>query len=344
MIGSIYKISFNNSTKSYIGQTIKLPEKRLEEHIKAANRGSDFAIHRAIRKYGVENILFEVINEFSLYSKLDSKQFILDEKEIFYIDFFDTFGKNGYNLTKGGEGSLGRKISNETRQLMSEKTKGRIVSEETKEKLRESARNRPEVTQKTKDKLSRANKGKVTVKDDENNIFVVSVDNKDYLNGSLTPIAKGTKRTEKQLEKMSKIHKNKVMVEIEGKLVKIDRDDNRIISGELKITSNIKGLSILSEEEKLKRSDKMTKNNPNAIIVEIFDKNGELRFTSKGSFIKFLKENNLPNSLYGSQRNGGSTIGNTPNSKSRLINQGYKEFIGWKAIKKEQNVRINRKI
>ena len=333
MLGSIYKISFNNTLKAYVGQTIKQPKDRLNEHIKSSIRGSEFAIHRAIRKYGVENIIFDVIDSFPLYSDLETKEFILDAKEIHYIDFFSTFGEHGYNLTKGGEGSLGREVSEYTRKLMSEKAKGRIVSEETKEKLRESTKNRPKMTQITKDKLSKTNKGKVTVRNGKGDVLVVDIENEDYKKGNLVPISKGTKRTKESLKKMSKVHKNKVMVEIEGKLTKIDRNDKRIINGELKVTSNIKGLSIHSDEEKNKRSKKMTNNNPNAITVNIFDENDILRFTSDKSFTKFLKENNLPNSLYESQRNNGSIIGNTPNSKSRLINQGYGKYIGWKAVK-----------
>lgn len=341
MLGSIYKISFKDSLKGYVGQTIKEPNDRLNEHIKSANRGSELAIHRAIRKHGVENIVFEIIELLPLYSDLEKQEFILDNKEIYYIDFFGTFGKNGYNLTKGGEGSLGREVSNYTRRLMSEKVKGRIVSDETKNKISvsqlERYKNNPR-SKETSNKLSKANKGKVTVRNNEGVVMVVDVENEDYKNGKLVHISKNTKRTEEQLEKMSKVHKNKVMVEIDGKLTKIDRTDKRILDGELTITSNTKGLSIHSEDEKLKRSNRMTKNNPNAIIVEILNERGDIMFTSEGSFSKFLKENNLPNSLYESQRNGGTVIGNTPNSKARLTNQGYKNYIGWKAIKKENNV------
>jgi len=48
----------------------------------------------------------------------------LDELEIFYIDYFDTFN-NGYNLTTGGEGSLGRVTTEETKRKISEGNKGK---------------------------------------------------------------------------------------------------------------------------------------------------------------------------------------------------------------------------
>ena len=334
MLGYIYKISFINSSKSYIGQTIKNPHKRLKIHIQTADRGSGCALHKAIIKYGTGNILFDIIEECPLYCNIHDKQFTLDEKEKYYIKLYDTFGKNGYNLTKGGEGSIGREISDETRKRLSSRATGRKLSDETKALISKSSKNKI-FTQDTRDKLSKANKGKITVKDEYGHVFTTYADDENYINGAYVAASKGTKRTQEQLEKMSKVHKNKVMVEIDGSLVKINRDDIRIINGELSITSNVKGLSIHSTEEKLKRSVKMMENNPNAIIVDIFDNDGLHKFVSTGNFINFLKENGLPHSLAASYRNNGTTIGRTPQTKAKLINNGYEKYVGWKAIKRD---------
>lgn len=54
-------------------------------------------IKYAFHKYGVDNFIFEVLEE--------CKQEELNEKEQYWIKYFDTF-ENGYNLTLGGDGTL----------------------------------------------------------------------------------------------------------------------------------------------------------------------------------------------------------------------------------------------
>ena len=48
-----------------------------------------------MRKYGIENFELLVVEE--------CPDTIVDEREIFWIEFYQSF-KNGYNATKGGEG------------------------------------------------------------------------------------------------------------------------------------------------------------------------------------------------------------------------------------------------
>lgn len=92
MIG-IYKITNKINNKCYIGQSRNI-ERRWKRHIQENN---DSAIHRAIKKYGVENFSFEVIEECSTEE--------LDKKEIYWINFYNSIDKEkGYNLTLGGLG------------------------------------------------------------------------------------------------------------------------------------------------------------------------------------------------------------------------------------------------
>ena len=63
----IYKITNIINNKSYIGQTIKTAEERWKEH-KAHAFGShpndqNKTLYKAIRKYGVENFTFEVLQD-----------------------------------------------------------------------------------------------------------------------------------------------------------------------------------------------------------------------------------------------------------------------------------------
>lgn len=91
----IYKITnlAKESQNIYIGQSSNI-EKRWQNHLSDLNL--DRPLYRAIKKYGVENFKFEII-EICLVSELD-------EREIYWINYYDSFF-NGYNLTLGGNGS-----------------------------------------------------------------------------------------------------------------------------------------------------------------------------------------------------------------------------------------------
>lgn len=106
----IYKISFplELSTKVYIGQT-KDPIKRQWQHKNNAKNKHNNAIYRAMRKYGIENTIFEVI------ATVLNEEYA-NESEIYLIHQYDSFN-NGYNETLGGYGGgmMGKKHSKETK-------------------------------------------------------------------------------------------------------------------------------------------------------------------------------------------------------------------------------------
>lgn len=86
----IYKITYNKDGRCYIGQSINI-EHRLKEHKKC--EGQSY-IHNAIKKYGLSNFTFEVVEECSRQE--------LDEKERYWIKFYNSY-ENGFNQTKGGQ-------------------------------------------------------------------------------------------------------------------------------------------------------------------------------------------------------------------------------------------------
>ena len=102
--GIVYKAT-SPSGKSYIGITQQTFQTRKLEHLRRSKSGSTKAFHNAIRKYGEENIKWEVIDKVDKWEKLE-------EIEMFYIQKFDTY-RNGYNMTLGGDGTIGYKQSEE---------------------------------------------------------------------------------------------------------------------------------------------------------------------------------------------------------------------------------------
>ena len=88
MIG-IYKITNKTNKKSYIGQS-KHIKRKWREHVNGLENST---ISNAIKKYGEGNFSFEVLELCTIEE--------LNDKEIYYIKKFKTFGK-GYNMTGNG--------------------------------------------------------------------------------------------------------------------------------------------------------------------------------------------------------------------------------------------------
>lgn len=124
----IYRIINGVNGKVYIGQTVRSVKERFNEHVCRAKKGCEYALHRAICKYGEDN--FSIIEVCRCESKMQS-----DEAEKFYINHFKTKIPNGYNLTAGGDGRLDFSHSKETREKMSKSAMGKEVSKETRAKL-----------------------------------------------------------------------------------------------------------------------------------------------------------------------------------------------------------------
>lgn len=109
----IYKITNKYTGTSYIGKTIRTIEMRLQEHHRDCQKyeNSNIPLYNAIQKYGWDSFNIEIIEQ-------DIPNNQIDEKEQFYISFYDTYN-NGYNATKGGDG--GRTVSkltpNEAKQI-----------------------------------------------------------------------------------------------------------------------------------------------------------------------------------------------------------------------------------
>lgn len=146
----IYMATNQINGKSYVGQTVGSLAKRKGRHIyNALNKIDSYYFHNSIRKYGKDNFEWVI-----LHDDITDIEF-LNELEIFYIGYYDTFDK-GYNFNMGGSNAL---HTEETKRKMSESKKGKHHSEETKKKMSESKKGK-KVSEETKRKLSKSSKGK----------------------------------------------------------------------------------------------------------------------------------------------------------------------------------------
>lgn len=91
-LGCIYMYTNKINGKKYIGQTTCSLKRRHAQHVCQNETYFD----RALNKYGAENFELEVIED----NIFDENE--LNDKEIYYINKFDTFN-NGYNMTRGGD-------------------------------------------------------------------------------------------------------------------------------------------------------------------------------------------------------------------------------------------------
>ena len=100
MIG-IYKFQNQINNHIYIGQSINI-EKRYKDHMYAAYNpnASDYnsQFHQAIRKYGIENFSFEILEQ---VPEEEYSRELINFLECHYIELYDSY-HNGYNATPGG--------------------------------------------------------------------------------------------------------------------------------------------------------------------------------------------------------------------------------------------------
>lgn len=154
--GTIYKITNIKTGKVYIGKTTRSLNDRLQGHINSADRGDNFKLSRAIRKYGKENFIIEPIGFAEIRDELN-------EKEVYYINEYKSL-ETGYNMTIGGEG--GNTYIDKSDEEM------KAISEKISAALRKNNGNRGQLigpkngmygkhhTPEVKERMSRALKGK----------------------------------------------------------------------------------------------------------------------------------------------------------------------------------------
>jgi group I intron endonuclease len=92
----IYKLENTITGKVYIGKTVGSLSKRLNSHKWSASRNSPTKLAKSIRKHGIESFVASVVEQVESITALN-------EREIYWIEYYDSY-KKGLNSTTGGDG------------------------------------------------------------------------------------------------------------------------------------------------------------------------------------------------------------------------------------------------
>lgn len=121
----IYCIENIKTHKKQIGQSVDI-DSRWNSHVNELKRGvhhNDY-LQKSWDKYGKDYFKFYILE----YCEKDK----LDEREIYYINFYQTMDrKYGYNLKTGGQAS--NSLSNETKEKLSKAIKETYLNPERKQ-------------------------------------------------------------------------------------------------------------------------------------------------------------------------------------------------------------------
>lgn len=140
--GIIYK-SVSPSNKIYFGKTTRSLNERIKEHKQKSNH-EKFHFSHALKKYGVDNFSWNIIEKYESES-IEELQQILNEREKYWIKKEKTYLREyGYNMTDGGEGTAGlkRTFSEEHRKKLSISHLGKTLTQEHKDNIGKSGEGR----------------------------------------------------------------------------------------------------------------------------------------------------------------------------------------------------------
>jgi group I intron endonuclease len=136
----VYCIKNTINNKEYIGLTTRTLEQRWKQHIYESNKQDSWEwntpLGNAIKKYGKDSFEVFVLEECSSETEMKQKeiQLIRERKSLAF--------ETGYNLTLGGDGRLGYKLSEETKRKIGEGNKGKTYTAESLEKMSVAAKKR----------------------------------------------------------------------------------------------------------------------------------------------------------------------------------------------------------
>jgi group I intron endonuclease len=127
-INCIYVYINRNDNKMYIGMAVDFKDRdrrHRKDSFNPNNNAYNGHFHNAIRKYGWDSFDSMILEE-------NLERDILPLQERFWIAIAKALDIELYNMTDGGEGTFGRKTSQETRDKMSKAKLGKKLTEEHK--------------------------------------------------------------------------------------------------------------------------------------------------------------------------------------------------------------------
>ena len=228
---------------------------------KCSQRSTKSLIATAIRKHG--NPILEVLYETDNWEELCSK-------EVEYIAAYNSTAPNGYNISLGGEGSLGVTKSEETRRKLSNALKGRTLTEAQLNHLRymQSLNIGKPCKESTRVKISTAQKGKVVSEKTKAKLKEVNIGRK-HSTETKNKISEGligrecTKETRAKLSEAHKNRPNEIKLKYMGRVMaeetkqKIgDKHRGKVVTTETKqkLSDAAKNRPPITEATRLKRS------------------------------------------------------------------------------------------
>lgn len=153
----VYLIENKSNGKKYVGVTSRSLEHRWNEHVAKTNdQQNNQLVVRAIAKYGVDQFSMTQLEECESFEQMLNR-------EVHWIAELKTFCNDpphhGYNMTRGGEGTIGAVRSAEYRAKSSESHKRENLSPETLQRMSDGAKNRPPLSEEGCKKRSELMKG-----------------------------------------------------------------------------------------------------------------------------------------------------------------------------------------
>lgn len=160
-MGILYKLTFN-SGKCYIGITTETLNRRVQRHVNYARANRSYALSAAIRKHGEKSFVAEILASAGTWDELKNL-------EIDAIRFYKSLCPNGYNMTAGGDGSLGVVPSDEKKKKISEALKGRKLSDSHRKAVGDSQRGKV-IPEDTRARMRVAHKARPPMSDEQRKI------------------------------------------------------------------------------------------------------------------------------------------------------------------------------